>query len=285
MVPAEVVARTEERMAELSARMLRPRRVDADVLWAVFVMSRVFGIGADLAPDLEAPAKMLEMWHPGNACYAMLERDIDRLGSDSHLRPVDFNAFVVHVESSLSPCLDEQWTAVGAEQFFANPDQLRAERVSRWFDVIWEYSDSEALTKLDHCRNGFYSHLPLAESAADWQALEAAWAAAMIDFSTCRRESIRDELPFMELNEARMFAFELGDRYTLIALQTTVAGHLVGIALQRPYDECWPDFEARVPEVAVAAGPAQLVESRDAALGALRDCIEALPEYNPFASR
>ena len=248
-------------------------------------MNRVFGIGIDRAPDLEAPAKMLEMWHPGNACYATLQRDIDRLGSDNHLSPVDFNAFVVHVEASLSPCLDEQWPAVDAEQFFANPDELRAERVSGWFDIVWEYSNSEALTKLDHCRNGFYAHLPLAETAADSQALEAAWAAAMVDFSTCRRESIRDELPFMGLNETRMFAFALNDRYALITLQTTVAGHLVGIALQRPYDECWPDFAVGVPEVAMAMDPAQLVESRDAELIELRDCIEALPEYNPFSSR
>ena len=284
-VPADVVARTEERMAELTARMTRPRRVDADVLWAVFLMTRTFGIGTGGPPDIEAPAKMLEMWHPDNVCYAMATGEVDQLGADNHLTPVDFNAFVAHVEASLSPCLDEQWAAVDAEQFFANPLDLRTDRVSVWFDTIWEFSNSEALTNLDHCRDGFYVQLPVAESASDSHALEAAWATAMVDFSACRRESMREELPFMELNETRMFAFELGDRYTLISLQTTVAGHLVGIALQRPYDACWPDFEAGIPEVAGAADPAQLVESGDAALGALRDCIEALPEYRPFATR
>lgn len=283
-VSSDVVARTEQRMDALSARMVRPRRVDADVLWAVLVMSRVFGIGSGSPPDLEAPAKMLEMWHPGNACYAMLEKDLDRVGTDNHLTPVDFNAFVAHVEDRLSPCLDEQWPNVDAEQFFANPNTLRAARVTTWFDVIWEFSNFEALTNLEQCRDGFYVRLPDAASAEDAHALEAAWATAMVDFSACRQESIRSELPFMELNETRMFAFELSDRYTLIALQTTVGGHLVAISMQRPYGECWPDFEARIPEVAVAAGPAQLVESRDAALLALRACIEALPEHKPFST-
>ncbi|MDE2786279.1 MAG: hypothetical protein OXL37_06410 [Chloroflexota bacterium] len=281
-VSSDVVARTDQRMEALSARMVRPRQVDADVLWAVLIMSRVFGIGSGSPPDLEAPAKMLEMWHSGNACYAMLEKNLERLGTDNHLTPVDFNAFVAHVEGRLSACLDEQWPKVDAEQFFANPHALRDTRVTTWIDVIWEFSNFEALTDLEQCHDGFYAHLPDVASAGDAHALEAAWAAAMVDFSACRQESIRSELPFMELNETRMFAFELSDRYTLIALQTTVGGHLVAISMQRPYEECWPDFEASVPGVALATGPAQLVESRDAALRALRACIEALPEHDPF---
>ena len=82
-VPAEVVARTSERVDELTARLLRPRRINVDVLWGGFVTSRAFGIGTDWVPDLDAPAKMLEMWHPGNACYAIVESEVDQLESDN----------------------------------------------------------------------------------------------------------------------------------------------------------------------------------------------------------
>ena len=53
-----------------------------------------------------------------------------------------------------------------------------------------------------------------------------------------------------------------------------MVGHLVAISMQRPCDERWPEFDADVLEVALAEGPAQMVDSRNAALGALRACVE-----------
>ena len=105
------------------------------------------------------------------------------------------------------------------------------------------------------------------------------------EFSGCRRQAIRDDLPFLELRETQLFAFELNDRYTLVTLQTVTAGHMVTLAMKRPYEECWPDFEAKIPEIALATGPAQMVDSRDAALRALQTCVEKLPEINPFAAQ
>ena len=284
-VPADVVAATEARMAELSSRMIRKRPVDADLLWAVFVMNRALGIGTDWAPDIEAPAKMLEMWDPGNACYAAVEEEVQHLGADDHLAPVDFNAFVAHVGARLSPCLEELWPEVEAEQFFANPESVRTDRVTTWFDSIWDLSVGDSLVDLEQCREGFYAHLPVATAAGDPVGLEGAWSAAMVEFSACRQEALREELPFVYLGNSQLFAFELNDRYTLIALQATVGGHLVAISMQRPYGECWPDFAASIPEVALATGPAQLVDSRDAALRRLRACIEGLPEHNPYAEQ
>ena len=272
-------------MVELTSRMVRARRVDVDVLWAVFAMNRAFGIGTDWAPDLEAPAKMLEMWDPENACYAMVEGEVDRLGPDNHLTPVDFNAFVAHVGERLSPCLEERWPEVEVERFFANSQSVRTDRVTTWFNSIWDLSVGDSLVSLEQCREGFYAHLPAATSAGDPIGLEGAWSAAMAEFSACRQEALREELPFVYLGNSQLFAFELNDRYTLIALQATVGGHLVAISMQRPYGECWPDFAASIPEIATATGPAQLVETRDAALRALRACIEALPEHNPYAER
>ena len=120
-VPAEVVARTSERVDELTARLLRPRRINVDVLWGGFVTSRAFGIGTDWVPDLDAPAKMLEMWHPGNACYAIVESEVDQLESDNRLRPVEFTLYFDYISAQLSPCLDEQLPQVDAEQFFSIP--------------------------------------------------------------------------------------------------------------------------------------------------------------------
>ena len=284
-VPADVVARTEERAQELTGRMLRPRQVNVDVLWSALVVRRAFGIDAGGAPDPDAPAKMLEMWRPDNACYLILEAETEQLGAERRLSPVEFNLYFEHIAGRVAPCLDEQWPVVDPHQFFSNPESVRADRVTVWFDSIWQLSESETLTSLDHCRDGFYAHMAPAASAVDSQELEGAWSGAMVEFSGCRLQAIRDELPFMELAETGFFAFELNDRYTLIALQTTVAGHLVGVAMQRPYDECWPEFEASIPEVALATGPAQLVESRDAALRAFSACIEVLPEHNPFAGQ
>ena len=284
-VPAEVVARTEEKVDELSDRMLRPRPVNTDVLWGAFLTYRALGVRNNHMPDIDAPARMLEMWHPGNPCYATLEAEVERLGAHRGLGPVEFNAYFDYVFAQLSPCLDEQWAEVDAERFFANAEAVRADRVSTWFDSIWNRSEGEALTSLGSCREGFHAHQPAVVSAGESPELHSAWGNAMVEFSECRQQTLREELPFVYLGETQLFAFELNDRYTLIALQATLGGHLVAISLQRPYGECWPDFAASIPEVAIATSPAQLVESRDAALRALRVCIEALPEHNPYAEQ
>lgn len=284
-VPAEVVARTEERAAELTDRMLRPRPVDIDVLWGALLTHRALGIGAGHAPDLGAPARMLEMWHSGNPCYEILQTEVERLGAHNHLGPVDFNAYFDHILDRLSPCLDEQLPQLDGQEFFANPEAVRADRVWTWFDSIWDRSNGEALTELDDCREGFYAHMPEAVSAAEPADLHSAWGDAMVEFSACRQQALRAEFPFIYLGESQLFAFELNDRYTLVALQATLGGHLVAISLKRPYDECWPEFEADIPAIAKSAGPAQVAESRDAALRSLRTCIEGLPEYNPFGER
>lgn len=284
-VPAEVVARTEEKVDELSDRMLRPRPVNTDVLWGAFLTYRALGVRTNHMPDIDAPARMLEMWHPGNPCYATLEAEVERLGAHSGLRPVEFNAYFDYVFAQLSPCLDGQWAEVDTERFFANAEAVRADRVSTWFDSIWNRSEGEALTSLGSCREGFHAHQPAVVSAGESPELHSAWGNAMVEFSECRQEALREELPFVYLGNSQLFAFELNDRYTLIALQATLGGHLVAISMQRPYGECWPDFAAIIPEIATAPGPAQLVESRDAALRTLRACIGVLPEHNPFAGQ
>lgn len=284
-VPAEVVENTEEKAQELTERMLRLRPVDADVLWGGLLAYRALAIRTGGAPDLDAPARMLEMWHSDNPCYAMLRAEVDGLGANNHLGPVDFNAYFDHILARLSPCLDEQWHEVDGQRFFDNSETVRADRISTWFDSIWDRSTGEALTGLDHCREGFLAHIPAAVSATDPGDLQTAWGGAMVEFSDCRQQALRAEFPFLYLGESQLFAFELNDRYTLISLQVTLGGHLVAISMQRPYEACWPAFEADVPDIAVAAGPAQMVDSRDAALRGLRACIEELPEYHPFSER
>jgi hypothetical protein len=64
---------------------------------------------------------MLEMWHPGNACYAIVESKVDQLESDNRLRPVEFTLYFDYISAQLSPCLDEQLPQVDAEQFFPIP--------------------------------------------------------------------------------------------------------------------------------------------------------------------
>lgn len=281
-VPREVAERTEERVQELTARMLRLRPVDTDVLWGALLAHRALGVQSGRAPDIDGPPRMLEMWHAGNPCYEILGAEVEGLGANNHLGPVDFNAYFDHILTQLTPCLDEQWQEVDGQRFFANSDTVKAERISTWFDSVWDRSDGEALTDLGDCREGFYAHVPAAVSATDIGELQSAWGDAMVEFSDCRQQALRAEYPFVYLGESQLFAFELNDRYTLVALQATLGGHLVAISMRRPYDECWPEFEANVPGIAVALGPAQMVESRDAALSALRSCIEELPEYNPF---
>lgn len=284
-VPTEVVERTEEKVQEFTERMLRLRPVDTDVLWGALLAYRALGVQTGHAPEIDAPARMLEMWHSGNPCYQMLQAQVDRLGANDHLGPVDFNAYFEHILARLSPCLDEQWHQVDGQRFFDHSETVRAGRISTWFDSIWERSNGEALTGLDHCREGFYAHVPAAVSAEDPSGLQSAWGRAMVEFSDCRQQALRAEFPFLYLGESQLFAFELNDRYTLISLQVTLGGHLVAISMQRPYDRCWGEFEADVPGVAVAAGPAQMVDTRDAALRGLRTCIEELPEYHPFGER
>ena len=281
-VSAAIVARTEERVDDLTGRMLRPRPVDTDVLWGALLTHRALGIRNNDAPDVDAPVRMLEMWHSGNPCYGMLEAEVEQLGAAHQFGPVEFNAYFDHILSQLSPCLDQQWSKVDGRRFFANSDAVRAARVSTWYDSIWDRSSAEALTELDHCRAGFYAHAPAAVSAGAAADLHTAWGEAMVEFSECRQQALRAEFPFVYLGESQMFAFELNDRYTLIALQATLGGHLIAISMQRPYDECWPEFEADIPEIALAEGPAQMAESRSAALRALRSCIRELPEYRPF---
>ena len=281
-VPREVVERTEEKVQELTARMLRLRPVDTDVLWGALLAHRALGVQSGRAPDIDGPPRMLEMWHAGNPCYEILDVEVEGLGANNHLGPVDFNAYFDHILMQLTPCLDEQWQEVDGQRFFANSDTVKAERISTWFDSVWDRSDGEALTDLGDCREGFYAHVPTAVSAKDTGELQSAWGDAMVEFSDCRQQALRAEYPFVYLGESQLFAFELNDRYTLVSLQATLGGHLVAISMRRPYDECWPQYEADIPGIAVAEGPAQMVESRDAALRALRSCIEELPEYNPF---
>ncbi len=281
-VSPDVVASTSERAEELTSRLLRLRRFDADSLWAGFVVTRTLGIGGPWAPDLEAPAKLLEMWHPGNECYAMFEVEIAQLGPDKRVRPEEIGPYFDHFAAQLSPCLDEQLSEVDAQRFFENAEAVRTERVGVWFDSIWAYTNEVALTSHDHCREGLYSHLPTAVLAADAQGLEAAWSAAMLELSACQSQAMRDGLPFLELGETQLFAFELNDRYTLITLQASFMGHMLAIAKSRPYEECWPDYEAKIPQIAVATSPAQFVDYRDIALRALLTCIEQLPAADPF---
>lgn len=281
-VPPDVLASTSARAEELTGRLLRLRRFDANSLWAGFVMTRTLGVGGPWAPDLEAPAKLLQMWHPGNECYAMLEAEIARLGPDRRVRPEEIGPYFDHFAGRLSPCLDEQLAEVDAQRLFENSEAVRTDRVRVWFDSIWAYNNEVALTSIDHCWEGFYSHLPSAALAADALGLEASWSGAMLEFGTCQEQAMRDGLPFLELGDTQMFAFELNDRYTLITLQASFIGHMLAINKGRPYEECWLHYEAKIPQIAVATSPSQFVDSRDTAIRALLRCIEQLPAADPF---
>ena len=284
-VPDEVVNRTREMTADLSNRMLQPRLVDADFMWGMFITNRSFVGGWSRQVDPDHTTRMLEMWHAGSPCYSALEAEVAGLGNDNSLPPLEFVLYVDHLTAQLSPCVDEQLSLVDGRLFFHNPADVRTQRITTWFDRTWQDADDGTFPFAADCRDGFYSHLPVAIAASDARDLESAWASAMVVVSQCARAAMQDYFAFLQVTPSRLFELQPHDRYTTISLQMTMYGHLISVDLRKPNAQCWPDYQGRIPELAAIEDPQQFEPSRNAVLKDYSDCLDGLPAYDPFSAR
>ncbi len=284
-VSEAVVADTGAQVLELTERLLWPRTVDADFLWGLFIANRSFGSGAPGQVEPDYTARMLALWHPENVCYSMLESAIASLDAENGLHPLEFVLYVDHIAAELSPCLDEQLLQVGPEQFFTLSTDVRTHRINAWFDSIWRDANDQSFALDAVCRDEFYSNLSDAVGASDPSQLETAWVSAMVAVSGCAREAMRDYFAFIQLDTAQVFAMPPDERYTTVSLQMTMTGHMIAISQSKPYQSCWPDYEANIPRVAAAGSPSQLDAIRNATLQTLFECLDALPAVNPFAGQ
>lgn len=282
-VSQATIDRAEKQTADLRDRMLRPREVDADFLWGMFITNRSFAGGWTGPPDSDYTTRMLEMWHADNACYSDLESEVARLGSGNNLFPLEFLQYMDHLIAQLSPCVDDHFQSISGSQFFDNTLEVRTHRVSTWFDRTWEDADDGSFSFAASCRDEFFSHLPDAHAATDSLHLESAWASAMVVVSRCALQAMQTDFAFLDISESMLMDLPLDDRYTTVSLQMTMFGHLLSINLRKPSDDCWPDYQRRIPGVAATADPGQMIVNRNAVLGSFQRCLEALPATNPYA--
>ena len=281
-VSLAVVARTAEKTADLTDRMLQPRQVDADFLWGMFITNKSF-VGGWATPNSHYAAQMLQMWHPENPCYSELAEEVAKLGAANDLLPLEFLLYLNHVTAQLAPCIERQLPLVDPDSFFEHSTEVRTQRITLWFDRTWQDANDSAFPFDAGCRPEFFSHLPDAIVATDSLHLESAWVSAMVVVSGCARDATSDYFAFLNTTESRLFELQPDDRYTTVSLQMTMFGHLLSIHSGKPRDECWPDYESRIPDAASSDNPQQLSASKDAAFQVLQDCLEALPATNPFA--
>ena len=276
---------TEKQVADLTDRMLQPREVDADFLWGMFITNRSFAGGWSGPPDSDYTTRMLEMWHPANACYSDLESEVARLGGANRLLPLEFLQYIDHLITQLSPCVDDHLQSISGSQFFDNTLDVRTQRVSKWFDRTWQDADDGTFPFAAGCRDEFFSQVPDALAATDSIHLESAWASAMVVVSGCAQEAMQTYFAFLDISESKLKDLSPDDRYTTVSLQMTMFGHLLSINLRKPSDECWPDYQSSIPGVAATVDPEQMIANRNAALGSFQRCLEALPATNPFAAQ
>ncbi len=281
--PALTPADAAAGLTQMLEAITRPRSINADAMWAFFISDRTIPTSSAGAEAEETQAKLLEMWHSDNVCYAKLEEEIAVLGQDNQVSPVGYRQYLDYINGELSPCLDEQLPLVDAQQFFGNSTAIRAERITKWLNASWlELEEEGQLPDTAPCGDIFDAHLPDAIAAADPEQLSAAWSAALNERFQCQYEPLQQANEFSDLGDAHLFTLSLHDRRTIITLQTTLMGHVIAIGLGRSYDECWSDFAASIPEMAAVNDPAELYDARNAALEALYACIAKLPVTNPF---
>lgn len=280
-----MVARTADMTADLTNRMLQPRSVDADFLWGMFITNRSFvgGWGAQLDPAYTT--QMLEMWHVDDVCYSGLTAEVTKLDGNTSLPPLEFLLYVDHLISQLSPCIEDQLASIGGDDFFANSLDVRTQRITAWFDRTWQDADDGTFPFDTACRDEFYSHLPEAISASEGPYLESAWASAMVVVSQCARDAMQHYFAFLDIGPSRLFELQPADRYTATSLQMTMVGHLLSVNLRKPVDQCWPEYQSLIPDVAAAHTRERMESSRNSALRTLNGCLEASPPYHPFTGQ
>ena len=208
-----------------------------------------------------------------------------RIGERQQLASFEFVLYVDYLTAQLSPCVDEHLSLVDGRLFFHNPADVRTQRITTWFDRTWQDADDGTFPFAADCRDGFYSHLPVAIAASDARDLESAWASAMVVVSQCARAAMQDYFAFLQVTPSRLFELQPDDRYTTVSLQMTMYGHLISVDLRKPNSQCWPDYQGRIPELAAIDDPQQFEPSRNAVLKDYSDCLDGLPAYNPFANR
>ncbi len=271
-------------LTQMIEAIIRPRSVSVDRMWAFFITDRTLPGGPVVTEAAETQIKLLEMWHPGNVCYSRLEAEIDVLGQNNQFPPVAYRQYLNYINAELSPCLDEQLPLVDTRQFFSKPTPVRAERITKWLSASWVDDEDAPTVSGGNCGDIFDAHLPDAVAATNPEQLSAIWSEALNERFQCQFRSLREANELSELGDAHLYTLPAEDRNTLITLQITLIGHVLAIGQGKPYDQCWPDFEAGLPAVAAAANPEELTEARNASLDSLVQCVEKLPASNPFVA-
>ena len=271
------------RLTGLIEGLLEPREVDADTVWASFIIQRTAPLaGFDPAAAAEIQAKMLQMWHADNACYAELQDAIARLEPGARLSLVDYPHFLDYAQREVSPCIEKQLVIMDGADFFAETTEVRTVRITVWFESGWQDGSGQLGRLAATCRDSFYSYLPEAVAATDPEQLATAWNTALSGQSQCLLSAMHQDLRFL-IDPSTLFELPEADLPEMITLHTTIAGHALALGMGRNYDECWPAFEARLPDVAAAQTFDELSLIQDDALESLAVCVQLLPPTNPFA--
>ncbi len=288
----EVTDADIDNLADLIAETVQPRPVTADEVWVYLMLER--NISANIAleqippaggspsPPEETLARMLELWRSDSPCFGMLEAEIAALGDNNLLGAVRYVQYLDYVTTQIAPCLDEQLPLLEADQFFKNSSEVRADRITRWFDQSWPIQTGPTVSDTASCREDFYSHVPAAVAATQPSQLSAELDSAQSEVFECLASTVSDEYRLMDLDADQLFDLPPEQRRRLITLQATFIGHVSVVGFGKEYAECWPEFEAQLPAVAMAASPEDLIDREGAAVNALHECVIELPPDNPF---
>ncbi len=271
-----------DRLNGLIDQLLQPREVKADAVWSSFITIRTSSlIGFDETQAVEIRVKMLEMWHTGNDCYAALEDEIGSLEQGRHLTLIEYPQFLEYAYAKLSPCLDLQISLIEPGQFFANPPEVRAERIARWFDSAWQDDSGQLGDLAPTCRESFYAYLPDVVEATDPAGFDVVWNTALSGQVQCLMAATQHDLGYL-MDPQALFDLPPNQWPEMIALYTTITGHILAIGMGRDYDPCWSDFEARIPAVAASRTMGEMSLAHDSAMESLAECVHQLPLTNRF---
>ena len=282
-LPAATSADAAHRLNGLIDRLLEPREVKADAVWSSFIASRAAVLsGIDEVRATETQVRMLEMWHSGDDCYAALEDEVEALGPDRYLTLIEYPQFLDYAHRHVSPCLEERLPQIDPARFFAHPAEVRTERITRWFDAAWQQGSGELGDLAPTCRGSFYAYLPDVVDAADLAGFGTAWNAALQGQVQCLLSAMQDDLRYL-MDPAALFELPAVRLSEMIALHTTITGHILALGMGRNYDDCWPDFEARIPAVAESTTLDEMSVAQNAAMESLAQCVQDLPFANRFS--
>ena len=283
-LPAATTTDAAHRLNGLIDQLLEPREVSADAVWSSFIASRTAILsGIDGIRAAETQVRMLEMWHPGDDCYAALEAEVAALGSDRHLTLIEYPQFLDYAHRQVSPCLEERLPQIDPARFFEHPAEVRSERITKWFDAAWQEGSGELGELAPSCRGSFYAYVPDVVDAADPESFGTAWNAALQGQVQCLLSAMQDDLRYL-LDPAALFELPAAQLPEMIALHTTITGHILALGMGRNYDECWPDFEAQIPGVAESTTLAEMSVAQNAAMESLAQCVQGLPLTNRFSN-